>query len=185
MKKYFKLAAFAAAITIALIVLPSGITKDKYDGGGYKDLVDELYDQAVKQNDNLETIEEDINKFYKNKQEAVERYTSYINYNSRYYQDARAKTSSISNADTKQRGNDIILKSEAAYKAKVAELEMAMNTLITKERQLKDLHTLLKITITEPMINKSQNSSLPDKNKLNEASGELQQILDKIKTITK
>lgn len=52
-------------------------------------MVDELYSLAVKQNENLETIEEDIEKLYKKKLEALEKYNSYTAYNNRYYADAR------------------------------------------------------------------------------------------------
>ncbi|HRF18473.1 MAG TPA: hypothetical protein PK977_09900, partial [Chitinophagaceae bacterium] len=66
----------AGLLLIVFIVLTSGDYKGRYDGG-YKDMVDELYSLAVKQNENLETIEDDIEKFYKKKSEALEKYNSY------------------------------------------------------------------------------------------------------------
>ncbi len=183
MKKYYKIAAFMLAITITAVTLTSGIRKD-YNGGG-RDLVEELFEQAVKQNNSLESIEDDIEKFYKNRNEAIEKYNSYVAYNNRYYTDAKSKAATIAEAATKQRANDIISKSEAAYKAKTAEWQNTIATLNANEKILTDLHALLEIIITEPMIEKYQNSGLPDNTKIKEANSDLLKVIEKIKAITK
>lgn len=182
MKKYYKIAAFILAIAITAVTLTSGIRKD-YSGGG-RDLVDELYEQAVKQNNSLESIEDDIEKFYKNRNEAIEKYNSYIAYNNRYYTDAKSKAATINNAATKQRANDIISKSEAKYKFKITDWQNTIAALNANERELNDLHALLKILITEPMIEKYQTSGLPDNARLKEANGDLLIVIEKIKAIT-
>jgi hypothetical protein len=184
MRKAFKVAAFIAIIVISAITLTAGISKDGSRTGGYKDMVEELYDQAVKQNSNLETIEDDIQKFYKKKEDALEKYSSYIAYNNRYYTDAKSKTNQIADATTKQKALDLINNSEATYKTKLTDWQNTITNLNNNEKELNDLHTLLKITVTEPMIKKFQ-GSLPDNSKLKEGNSELQQIILKIKAITK
>ncbi len=185
MRNIFKILAIAAIIITSAITLTSGITKEYSRDGGYKDMVEELYDQAVKQNDNLEAIEDDIEKFYKNKTEALEKYNSYAAYNNRYYSDAKSKAVGISDVATKQKANDVINKSEATYKAKITNWQNAIATLNTSEKELNDLHNLLKIMTTETMIQKYQNSSFPDDGKLKEANTELQKVIERIKGITK
>ena len=184
MKKYYKIAAFIVAIAITTITLTSGITKDSRSGGG-RDLVEELYEQAVKQNDNLEAIEDGIEKFYKNRDEAFEKYNNFTSYNNRYYTDAKSNASTIADAATKQKAYDIISKSEAGYKVKMADWQNTIATLNSNEKELTDLHTLLKILITEAMIQKYQSSALPDNAKLKEANGDLLKVIEKIKSITK
>jgi hypothetical protein len=185
MKKYYKIAAFVVVIAITAITLTAGISKEGSRYGGGRDLVEELYDQAVKQNNNLEAIEDDIEKFYKDRAEAVEKYNSFVAYNNRYYSDAKSKAATITDAATKQRANDVINKSEAVYKAKIAGWQNTITTLNANEKELNDLHALLKIMVTEPMISKYQTTSFPDDAKLKEANGDLQNVIEKIKTITK
>jgi hypothetical protein len=183
MRKASKVAAFIAVITIAIITLTAGISKDGSRTGGYKDLVDELYDIAIKQNSNLETIEDDIEKFYKKKEDALEKYGSYTAYNNRYYTDAKSKANQIADATTKQKALDLLNKSEGAYKTKMVDWQNTIVSLNNSEKELNDLRNLLKITVTEPMIQKFQ-SSLPENIKLKESSSDLQQIILKIKAIT-
>ena len=171
------------AIAIIAITLTSGGIKESRSGGG-RDLVEELYDQAVKQNDNLKSIEDGIEKFYKNKNEALEKYNSFTSYNNRYYADAKSKASTIADAATKQKANDIISKSEAVYRTKTADWQNTIAALNTNERELNNLHALLQILITEPIIGKYQNSELPNSTKTKEANSELLKVIEKIKAIT-
>lgn len=183
MRKTFPLAALAGLLFIFFIVLTSGDLKNRYDGG-YKDMVEELYSQAVKQNEKLETIEEDIEKFYKKKSEALEKYNSYTAYNNRYYADARAHAAGIADTANRQKANALVAKAENHYKEKIAGWQTTITSLNKKEQELKDLHTLLKIVVTEPMMEKYQNNNLPESSKANEANGDLQQLIQKIKAIT-
>jgi hypothetical protein len=185
MNKTNKIAAFVVIITITALTLTSGISKDGIRYGGDRDLVDELYGQAVKQNDKLESIEDDIEKFYKNRNEAIEKYNSFVSYNNRYYSDARSKAATIADAATKQRANDVISKSEAAYNAKTIDWKNVLAALNANEKELNDLHALLKIMITEPMIAKYQATGLPDNAKLKETNSDLLKVIEKIKAITK
>lgn len=184
MKKVYSIAALVAIVTVAVVTLTSGIENDYRSGGGDRNLVDELYEQAVKQNDNLESIEDDIENFYKKRNEAMEKYNGFVAYNNRYYSDARLKAAMIADATTKQRANDIISKSETAYKAKITDWQTTIASLNNSVRELNDLHELLKITITEPMIAKYQ-SGLPDNAKLKESNDDLLKVIGKIKAITR
>lgn len=183
MKRVYKISAFVIVIAITAVTLTSGIASYDSRTGGYKDLVDELYDQAAKQNDNLGSIEDDIAKFYKKKDEALEKYNSFTSYNNRYYTDAKAKAGLIADAAAKQKANDIINKSETDYKIKLTDWQASIAILNARERELKDLHGLLQIIITEPMIAKYQGSNLPDNSKLKEANSDLKSVIEKIKAI--
>lgn len=182
MKKAYSFVTFLIIAAIFAITLTSGIDKSR---SGYKDLVEEFYEQAVKQNSNLETIEDDIENFYKKREDAIEKYNSFTSYNNRYYTDARATAATIIDSTIKRRASDHITKSESAYRAKLANWQSSIATLNNNERELRDLHVLLKIMIATPVIEKYQQSSLPDNNKLNEANADLLKVIEKIKAITK
>ncbi len=147
--------------------------------------MEELYDQAVKQNDNLKSIEEDISKFYKKKIDALEMYNSYTYYNTRYYSDARAKTGQIKDATIKQRATEQLNQSETAYNTRIASWQKTIADMNTKENELDDLQILLKIVTTRPMIEKYQSRELPGSGKPKEANDKLLRLIERIKTLTK
>lgn len=184
MKRIFRIAILLIIVSTAVITLTSGTSKE-YNTTGERNLVDELYNQAVKQSDNLESIEDDIEKFYKKRDEALEKYNSFVSYNNRYYSDARSKSYPITGSAAKQKANDIISASEAKYNAMIADWRATIAALNVNEKELSDQHALLKIMITEPMINKYQTSSLPDNGKAKEANSDLLKVIERIKAITK
>lgn len=185
MKKVYQTIALIVLVSAAVVTLTSGISKEmRYDGGG-RDLVEELYEQAVKQNDNLKAVEDGIERFYKKRQDAEEKFNNYTYYNSRYYSDAKAKAAPVADSTTKQKATDLITKSENRLAAKLAEWKNTIAVMDANERQLRDLHALLKITVTVPMIEKYQADNLPDYSKLKEAGDELRTVIEKIKAITK
>jgi hypothetical protein len=79
----------------------------------------------------------------------------------------------------------LITKSETAYRAKLTNWQNLLAALTASEKELGDLHNLLMLAVTEPMIQKSQAGSLPDDSKAKEASQDLQQLINRIKAITK
>jgi hypothetical protein len=176
-RKYFLSAFIFIIAATTIITLTSGDFKKSRYGGG-KDLVEELYNQAAKQNDNLRSIEEGIENFYRKKEEALEKY------NNRYYSDAKANAANIADGGTKQRTLDLITKSETGYHSKLTEWQNQISILNTKEKELRDLHILLQVMTTIPTIEKYQQSSLPDNNKLKETNADLKQVIDRIKAIT-
>jgi hypothetical protein len=179
MKKTYRIAVFVAIIAITAITLTSGISKE--NSGGERNLVDELYSQAVKQNDNLRLIEDDIDRFNKKRDEALDKFYSFVSYNNRYYSDAKAKAATIAGAASRQSALDIINKSEARYNSRISDWQVIITSLDKNEKELSDLHALLKIFITEPMIDKYQTTALPDNAKAKEANGDLMKVIEKIK----
>jgi hypothetical protein len=181
MKRILNAAACALLVVGSVIFLSSGITKEH---GGYKNLVDELYYQAVKQNSSLEAIDEDMERFYKKKDDALEKYNSFTAYNNRYYNDARAEAAAIQDAAQRQAAHDLINASEARYKTKLVGWQSDIATLNSNEKELKNLYARLKIITTLPVIEKFQ-TGLPDGNRLKEANSDLVKLIEKIKTLTR
>ena len=133
MRKASTFAALIIVLSIFIIGLSSGITKNSRDGGG-KDLVEELYFQAVKQNDNLKSIEDAIESFHRKKDDALEKYAGFTYYNNRYYTDAKTNATQISDGTLRQKTNDLINKSETAYHARLAEWSNIIATMKEKEK---------------------------------------------------
>ncbi len=184
MKKNLLLLSTSLLALFAIILLSSGTSKDsRYDGGG-NDLVQELYEQAVKQNEQLQDLQESISKFYKKKNEALEKYNSYTSYNSRYYSDARQKMEQITDTVSKKKAMALISKSENNYRSSLSDWQNRINSLNAKERELVNLQSLLQITVSESMIAKYQSGNFPDNTRFKEASAEIEYITNRLKTLT-
>ncbi len=184
MRKAFTFAALIIVFSLFIIGLSSGITKSYRDGGG-KDQVEELYFQAVKQNDNLKSIEDAIESFQRKKNDALEKYAGFIYYNNRYYTDAKTNAAQIGDATLKQKTIDLIIKSEAAYNSRLTEWNSIIANMGAREKELNDLHIQLMVITTLPSIEKYQISSLPDPAKAKEASADLQKVIDRMREITR
>jgi hypothetical protein len=182
MKKNYSLAVLCL-LMVTVITLTSGISKS--DKGGYGDIVERLYSQEVKRNGTLKNIEESIDAFYRKKEASLEKFNGFSYQNNEYYKDANARANIITDAAAKQKALDIIRKSEEAYRANVASWQGLITTLNNNERQLKDLHQLLKITVTIPVIEAYQKTELPSTTDATTTNNELLKIIEAIKTITK
>lgn len=184
MKKNILILSSCMTAVFTIILLCSGTSKEsRYDGGG-NDLVQELYDQAVKQNNDLQDLQESIGKFYKKKNEALEKYNSYTNYNTRYYSDARQKMEQITDSVSKKKAIALISNSEKNYRNSLSDWQNRINMMNAKERELTNLHSLLQIMVSETMIVKYQSGNFPDNTRYKEAAAEIESIISRLKTLT-
>lgn len=167
-----------------IILLSSGTSKEsRYEGGG-TDLVQELYDQAVKQNEQLQYLQESISKFYKKKNEALEKYNSFTSYNSRYYSDARQKMEQLTDTLSKKKAMTLISNSESNYRKSLSDWQNRISSLNAKEKELVNLQSLLQIMISESMIAKYQSGNFPDNTRFREAAADIESIINRLKTLT-
>jgi len=183
MKRMFKLSAYALIFALTVLTLTSGITKER--SGGRGNLVDELYNQAERQNSTLGNIADDIERFYKKKADALEKYNSFSAYHNHYYTDAKFNITLINDSTIKQKAANILKASETAYRNKLIDWQNTIAALYKNEQELKDLQELLKIMTTVPIVEKTQNSDLPSSDNIKQAQADLQKVIQKIKEITK
>jgi hypothetical protein len=183
MKRLFKIAAYVFVFALTVITLSSGVTKER--SGGRGNLVDELYNQAERQNSTLESIANDIERFYKKETDALEKYNEFTAYHNHYYTDAKFSITAVNDSIIKQKAANVIKTSETAYRAKLVDWQNTIATLYKQEQELKDLQQLLKIMTTVPVVEKAQNSDLPSSENIKQAQTDLLKVIQKIKEITK
>ncbi len=184
MKKNILILSSILAAVFSIILLCSGTSKEtRYDGGG-NDLVQELYEQAVKQNEALQDLQESISKFYKKKNEALEKYNSFTSYNSRYYSDARQKMEQITDTVSKKKAIALLSKSETNYRSSLSDWQSRINAMNAKEKELVNLHSLLQIMVSETMIAKYQSGNFPDNTRFREAAADIESVISRLKTLT-
>lgn len=181
-QRLLKLITVTAFFIISTVVLSSGISKSM--GGGRNDLVDDIYKQEVNKNPALEKVETSIKNFYSKKQDAVEEYNKYNDYNKRYYADAKNNLNYIGDAALKEKAKKLIEQSEKNYLIKISEWNKQIAEMGTNESSLEDHHVLLKLMIATPLIEQYQGKNLPPTGPIQETNAELKKIIESIKAIT-
>ena len=80
--------------------------------------------------------------------------------------------------------NTIITNSKNQYERKTATLNEIQKTIQRNELNIKDLHTVIKIMLTLPMIEKYQNENLTDKKAFLDIIKEQQQLIERCNKLT-
>ncbi len=149
---------------------------------GKHDLTQELYDELVNKNVDLQKLEKDIEDF--NPNVASEKFYTYDNKSTNFYNSANEKISSINDSLLKKRILSIILTSENKYHNKTNELNSILKSISQNKLTLNDHHSVLKILLTLPIIEKYQQDSKPDKNEFKSLQIEQQKLIKRIDSLT-
>ncbi len=180
-KKFLQITLLGLIGIVAITIFSSNKTKESnYRDGGSGNLVDELYDKAVDKSDALAAIEANIKKYHDKKVAAIKDFQKFDYYNTRFYTDANGKLSNIKDTTIREKAKKIITISETNYIAKVALFNNQIAAIEKKEALLNNLHELLKISITTPIIEKYQSTDLPNSNDLQGVDNDLKNIIDVI-----
>jgi hypothetical protein len=149
---------------------------------GQYDLTQELYEELVRKNAELQKLEKDIEAF--NPNVASEKFFKYDNKSVNFYNSANEKANSITDSLLKKRISSIILTSKNKYQIKTNELNSILNSISQNTTKLKDHHSVLKIILTLPLIEKYQKDNIPDKNEFNSLDTEQQKLIKRIDNLT-
>ena len=149
---------------------------------GQHDLTQELYDELVSKNAELQKLEKDIDDF--NPNTASEKFFTYDNKSTNFYNSANEKLTSMNDSLLKKRISSIILTSENKYQNKTNELKSILKHISQNKLTLNDHHTILKVILTIPLIEKYQKDNIPNKNEFNSVDNEQQKLIKRTDTLT-
>lgn len=127
-----------------------------------RDLVGSLYNEIVEKDEGLKQLEKDITDLSSNQNDSLEAYRGYDQKNQSYYNSAEVYISQIKDSALKERVKILIAKSLNSYTEKTANFKTLLEQIDTKATTLADLHNILKIQTTIPVIEKYQKGNLPE-----------------------
>ena len=127
------------------------------------DLTEELYQELVDKTPALKKLEEDINAIQPKQSLVEETYIKYTSKSNMYYANANTKTSTIKDSLLKRKIVNLITNSNNQYISKSKELTSLFDHISDNTATLEDHHSVLKIVLTLPLIEKYQNENSPDK----------------------
>ena len=130
-------------------------------GRGYDDLVEGLYKELAEKNPDLMELETQIGKLADSKGDSLNQFDKFNSQNQRYYVAADSHTGQIKDTVLQEKMKQLIQTSLTKYGTLISRHTEILKSIDKKAVSLNDLHQILKITRTLPIIEKYQIDNLP------------------------
>lgn len=150
---------------------PKALQENKLDIKSYSrsdDLTEELYQELVGKSPELKKLEDDLEALNPNVNNVNVVFQQYDSKSKSYYNSANNKATSITDSLLKKKIIGLITSNNNKYSTKTAELNSLLKQISKSNVTLNDHHTVLKIVLTLPIIEKYQDNNKPNKKEFNE-----------------
>lgn len=128
---------------------------------GYDDLVESLYSELTSKNIELKDLEGKIDELNSSRNDTTALFDKFNEKNQSYFSSANRHISEIKDSLLRDRMNLLITQNLAKYDASIAKHNGLLKIIKAKSLSISDLHSILKIVKTLPLIEKYQKDNLP------------------------
>ncbi len=132
----------------------------------YDDLLEDLYSELVSKDNDLQALEDQIAALNENQIDSSAAFQNYDNKNQAYFFSADRHLAGISDSLVRDEMKALLAKSLAKYNALSTKHHELVGLIAAKNLRIADLHTVLKIVKTLPLIEKYQVEHLPSSKSL-------------------
>ena len=129
---------------------------------GYDDLVESLYNELVSKNIDLKKLEDKIAELNKSKNDTTNLFDKFNEKNQSYFNAANRHIAEIKDSVLRDKMKILIANNLTKYNSSIARHNELLKTLEGKSLTILDLHNILKIVRTLPLIEKYQSDNLPN-----------------------
>ena len=147
---------------------------------GYEDIVTSLYNGLVDTTEHLKQLEKEIAAIYENKSDSLEATLNYKNQNSNYYSSAENHLSQVKDSVLREKVLQHVKKSIARYDALKTNHEGLLTAINSKDQPITDLHTILRVLTTIPIMEKFQKDHLPLQRPLKNLNNDMNGVINKL-----
>ena len=161
------------------------ISMDVISKRSHEDLLNALYSDLLDTNPELKNLENEIESLEKSKPDSTESFNKYHAKNTEYFDAANEFAGIIKDSLLKEKIKLLIANSLTNYDASVSRHKELLKLIEAKTINLNDLHTVLKITRTLPLIEKYQKGYLPSTTPINGYIKQLDQTIKLADTLSK
>ncbi len=148
-------------------------------------LVNNLYKELVNENDALKKLENDLQLYLPKIRELNELCEKYDEKSKNYHQLANQNIEAISDSSLKHKMVELIKNSSQKYSHTYSEYDNLSKQITKNNISIDDYHTVLKLVLTLPLIEKYQVDSKPNKNGYLQLINQQQKLLETIDSLTK
>jgi uncharacterized protein YdiU (UPF0061 family) len=128
---------------------------------GYDDLVESLYNELVSKNIDLKKLEEKIEELNKSKTDTTNLFDKFNKKNQSYFSAANRHIAEIKDSLLRDKMRNLISNNLTKYNSSIVRHNDLLKIIETKNLTIADLHNILKIVKTLPLIEKYQYDNLP------------------------
>ncbi|MFN8255710.1 MAG: hypothetical protein U0W24_08485 [Bacteroidales bacterium] len=144
---------------------------------GYDDIIESLYKELVDKTPELKDLETKLDDLSASKSDSTEQFDNYNRKNRSYYSSADYHLDKINDSILRKKMKALISLSLTNYNSKVYQHTEILKSIEKKTLTLYDLHEMLIITTTLPLIEKYQNENLPATKSINGYSKQLDRVV--------
>jgi len=137
-------------------------SKRSYDG-----MLKNLYAELVTNTPELKELENKLDTLYASKEDSTKSFDEYNRKSQSYYSSADSHIKEINDSTLRKKMKALISSSLTKYNSKISQHSEILKSIDKKTMTLNDLHEILIITRTLPLIEKYQNDNLPSTKPLN------------------
>jgi hypothetical protein len=167
---------------VALQEESSSILSKKRGSG---DLVESLYAELVEKTPELKDLESQIGEFDNRSPDSLEAFERYDGKNSLYYNSAKYHYELIQDSVLKERIRSVIANSQASYASRISNDTLLISQFKNKKIHLNDLHIILKLSRTLPLIEKFQTDNRPSPEPVKSVLRVLEELIRKTDSLSK
>jgi hypothetical protein len=149
------------------------------------DLVESLYAELSEKTPELSQLEDKIGNLIKSKSDSTESFNQYNQKNQAYFSAVNGHIEQIKDTVLREKMKSLITGNLSKYNSKVSPHLALLKAIDDKNVTLNDLHAVLKITRTLPLIEKYQRENLPTTKSIKGFSERLDETLKYADTLVK
>lgn len=150
---------------------------------GSDDMVESLYAELVNSDLKLKNLEKDIEELKEQKTDSLKLFTKYNGRSVSYYESANNHLNQIQDSSLRFKTKLILKNSRNTYDHNISAFTTMIGNLDDKDVSLDDLHAILKIIITLPLIEKFQKENYPSTIPLDKVLKEYEKTIKRIDTV--
>ena len=125
------------------------------------DLVEELYQEIANKTKDLKDMELAIKDIYESKEDSTEKFNTYNSKIQLYFNSASEHTLQIKDSLIKEKMQQLIANNLSQYNLRISDQKDLLALIDSGNNTLTDLHTVVKIVSTIPLINQFEIDKIP------------------------
>jgi hypothetical protein len=125
------------------------------------DLVQELYNELLKNNSSLNAFENEVELIPEQKADSLDYYQTFTAKNNEYYSSAEHYITLIKDSVLKNRIKNLLAESKTKLEMSLTQHRNLVTEVEAKDNHLEDLHNAVKLMVTLPVMEKFQQENKP------------------------
>ncbi len=152
---------------------------------GYDDLVESLYNELVTKDIDLKKLEDKIDELNKSKNDTTKLFDKYNGKNQSYFSSADRHVVDIKDSLLRDKMRIIVTNQLSKYNSRIGKHNELLKIIDAKKMTISDLHNVLKIVRTLPLIDKYQKDNLTDTKSFEGYIKQQEKVIQLVDTLSK